>query len=55
MKLFLEHFIDKTSEYTFVCFFMHNTIEVRWVLVVEFHDWALGIDKVFGQESTVVK
>ena len=27
----------------------------RWVLVVEFHDWALGIGKVFGQESTVVK
>ena len=27
----------------------------RWVSVVEFHDWALGIGKVFGQESTVVK
>ena len=22
---------------------------------MEFHDWALGIGKVFGQESTVVK
>ena len=27
----------------------------RWVSVVEFHDPALGIGKVFGQESTVVK
>ena len=27
----------------------------RWVSVMEFHDWALGIGKVFGQESTVVK
>ena len=27
----------------------------RWVLVVEFHDPTLGIGKVFGQESTVVK
>ena len=27
----------------------------RWVSVVEFHDQALGIGKVFGQESTVVK
>ena len=27
----------------------------RWVSVVEFHDGALGIGKVFGQESTVVK
>ena len=30
-------------------------LEVRWVLVVEFHDPTLGIGKVFGQESTVVK
>ena len=28
---------------------------VRWVSVVEFHDGALSIGKVFGQESTVVK
>ena len=28
---------------------------IRWVSVVEFHDRALGIGKVFGQESTVVK
>ena len=28
---------------------------VRWVSVVEFHDPTLGIGKVFGQESTVVK
>ena len=28
---------------------------VRWISVVEFHDEALGIGKVFGQESTVVK
>ena len=27
----------------------------RWVSVVEFHDPKLGIGKVFGQESTVVK
>ena len=27
----------------------------RWVSGVEFHDGALGIGKVFGQESTVVK
>ena len=27
----------------------------RWVSVVEFHDRALSIGKVFGQESTVVK
>ena len=27
----------------------------RCVSVVKFHDWALGIGKVFGQESTVVK
>ena len=30
-------------------------ITVRWVSVVEFHDLALGIGKVFGQESTVVE
>ena len=28
---------------------------IRWVSVVEFHDPTLDIDKVFGQESTVVK
>ena len=28
---------------------------IRWVSVVEFHDPTLGISKVFGQESTVVK
>ena len=27
----------------------------RWVSVMEFHDQALSIGKVFGQESTVVK
>ena len=27
----------------------------RWVSVVEFHNPTLGIGKVFGQESTVVK
>ena len=31
--------------------YMHS----RWVSVVEFHDGALGIGKVFGQESTAVK
>ena len=30
-------------------------IESRWVSVVEFHDRALSIGKIFGQESTVVK
>ena len=30
-------------------------IATRWVSVAEFHDWALGIGKVFDQESTVVK
>ena len=30
-------------------------IYIRWVSVVEFHDQALSIGKVFGQESTVVK
>ena len=28
---------------------------IRWVSVVEFHDQALSIGKVFGQDSTVVK
>ena len=31
------------------------TLTSRWVSVVEFHDGSLGISKVFGQESTVVK
>ena len=30
-------------------------IHVRRISVVEFHDPTLGIGKVFGQESTVVK
>ena len=30
-------------------------LQNRWVSVVEFHDPTLGIGKVFGQESTVVK
>ena len=30
-------------------------VYIRWVSVVEFHDPTLGIGKVFGQESTVVK
>ena len=29
--------------------------QVRLVSVVEFHDPTLGVGKVFGQESTVVK
>ena len=33
----------------------NHTIYIRWVSVVEFHDRALGIGKIFGQESTVVK
>ena len=39
----------------FVKFYSLLTISIRWVSVVEFHDGALGIGKVFGQESTVVK
>ena len=31
------------------------SLNPRWVLVVEFHYPTLGIGKVFGQESTVVK
>ena len=34
---------------------LYSITAVRWVSVVEFHDGALGISKVFGQESTVVK
>ena len=34
---------------------MKKEMFIRWVSVVEFHDWELGIGKVFGQESTVVK
>ena len=37
-----------------LCIFL-NDFYSRWVSVVEFHDGALGIGKVFGQESTVVK
>ena len=36
-------------------FFTVLLLLVRWVSVVEFHDQALSIGKVFGQESTVVK
>ena len=34
---------------------MYHMCAVDEVSVVEFHDWALGIGNVFGQESTVVK
>ena len=37
---------------TLLWFLMMST---RWVSVSEFHDGALGIGKVFGQESTVIK
>ena len=30
-------------------------VSTRWVSVLEFHDPTLGISKVFGQKSTVVK
>ena len=49
---------DLDQELLKVMLFEHLLIIVvlsRWVSVVEFHDWALGIGKVFGQESTVVK
>ena len=35
--------------------FSNSRTKTRWVLVVEFHDPTLGIGKVFGQGSTVVK
>ena len=35
--------------------YFHFVMKIRWVSVVEFHDRALSIGKVFGQESTVVK
>ena len=34
---------------------LSTDLPTRWVSVVEFHDRALCIGKVFGQESTVVK
>ena len=34
---------------------LNGQMRVRWVSVVEFHHPTLGIGKVFGQESTVVK
>ena len=34
---------------------MYRWAHSRWVSVVEFHDPTLGIGKVFGQESIVVK
>ena len=38
------------------CNFLHpEELSPRWVSVVEFHDQALSIGKVFGQESTVVE
>ena len=37
------------------CYLHMYKMRSRWVSVVEFHDGALGIGKVFGQESTVVK
>ena len=48
---FSDHFDHKSSTYRFSSY---NT-RSRWVSVVEFHDQALSIGKVFGQESTVVK
>ena len=44
--------------YLFLCFRAYSVmleVYIRWVSVVEFHDPTLGIGKVFGQESTVVK
>ena len=57
----MEHFIFKFISSIFLLL-VHLGIDsntakpyIRWVLVVEFHDRALSIGKVFGQESTVVK
>ena len=38
-----------------ISFSLLNRMYSRWVSVVEFHDRTLGIGKVFGQESIVVK
>ena len=45
------HYFYFLEDYTVSFSVMIN----RWVSVVEFHDPTLGIGKVFGQESTVVK
>ena len=49
--VFLFSFVDGK----FLWFFSIVLYFTRWVSVVEFHDPTLGIGKVFGQESTVVK
>ena len=46
-------FLTNISKISFEKFIM--TLFSRWVSVVEFHDWAFGIGKVFCQESTVIK
>ena len=47
--------IKRTGCLTIPNVLIYITLYIRWVSVVEFHDWALSIGKVFGQESTVVK
>ena len=51
MRLVVSHNNSKTILPLYLAYLVY----IRWVSVVEFHDWALGIGKVFGQESTVVK
>ena len=49
------NYVILRSELNFIhCIAMLNMLDRR-VSVVEFHDWALGMGKVFGQESTLVK
>ena len=61
---FPNHLQTKSNLHISICQSQILCIKSRWgtpyihitsVSVVEFHDGALGIGKVFGQESTVVK
>ena len=47
--------IDNVKPWKSSIFDLLAVLLAKWVSVVEFHDRALGIDKVFGQESTLVK
>ena len=46
---------NQRSKEIIVFFYFMNEGQIRWISVVEFHDPTLGIGKIFGQESTVVK
>ena len=51
-NLYVALFIIKIKDWLIK---IHTKLSSRWVSVLEFHDPTLGIGKVFGQESTVVK